>query len=212
LFTGIIQFTGQVRRWDRSGRIARLEIETAGEIGDVKIGDSIAVNGVCLTVIGISSSVFQVEVSQETLLRSTIGELKMGEMVNLEKALRPMDFLGGHIVLGHVDAVGVIKEKTEKPGALIIGVEVPEEMVKYIVEKGSISVDGISLTVNYCQGRVFYVNIIPHTARVTTLGRKRPGERVNIEVDIIGKYVEKLIERKEKGIDEKFLAEHGFLR
>ncbi|HOJ51585.1 MAG TPA: riboflavin synthase [Syntrophales bacterium] len=212
MFTGIIQFTGQVRRWDRSGRIARLEIETAGEIGDVKIGDSIAVNGVCLTVIGISSSVFQVEVSQETLLRSTIGELKMGEMVNLEKALRPMDFLGGHIVLGHVDAVGVIKEKTEKPGALIIGVEVPEEMVKYIVEKGSISVDGISLTVNYCQGRVFYVNIIPHTARVTTLGRKRPGERVNIEVDIIGKYVEKLIERKEKGIDEKFLAEHGFLR
>lgn len=212
MFTGIIQFTGQVRRWDRSGRIARLEIETAGEIGDVKIGDSIAVNGVCLTVIGISSSVFQVEVSQETLLRSTIGELKMGEMVNLEKALRPMDFLGGHIVLGHVDAVGVIKEKTEKPGALIIGVEVPEEMVKYIVEKGSISVDGISLTVNYCQGKVFYVNIIPHTARVTTLGRKRPGERVNIEVDIIGKYVEKLIERKEKGIDEKFLAEHGFLR
>lgn len=212
MFTGIVQLVGKVRRLDRGGPIAKLEIEAIGDIGDLKIGDSIAVNGVCLTITGISGVTFKVEVSNETMSRTTLGELRTGETVNLEKALRPIDFLGGHIVLGHVDTVGVIVEKVDKPGSLIIGIEVPREWVKYTVEKGSICVDGISLTVNYCKGQNFYVNIIPHTAQVTTLGKKRVGDRVNIETDIIGKYVEKLLEGKRQVIDEKFLSDYGFLR
>ncbi|MCX7982519.1 MAG: riboflavin synthase [Syntrophales bacterium] len=212
MFTGIVQFVGKVKKWSRAHGIASLEVETNGDLGDMKIGDSIAVNGVCLTVTNITRSVFRVEVSQETLSRSTLGELKTGELVNLEKALRPIDFLGGHIVLGHVDAVGVIKEKREGPGFFTFGIEIPRELAKYLVEKGSVCVDGISLTVNACEGRIFYVNIIPHTAQMTTLGHKRVGDRVNIEVDVIGKYVEKLLKDKNQKLDEKFLAEHGFMR
>lgn len=212
MFTGIVQFSGIVKRWVRSGIIATLEVEARGDIRDLKIGDSVAVNGVCLTVTSIGESTFRAEVSSETLSRSTFSELKTGELVNLEKALRPTDFLGGHIVLGHVDAVGMIIEKTEQPGALRMGIEVPAELMKYIVEKGSICVDGVSLTVNYCKGRSFHVNIIPHTAQVTTLGKKRVGDRVNIETDILGKYVEKLLGGNKGVLDEKFLADYGFLR
>jgi len=201
---------GKVKRLYRGEKMSRLEVEAGGDIGDLKIGDSVAVNGVCLTVTAITGKVFQAEISEETLSRSTLGQLRPGDAVNLEKALRPIDFMGGHMVLGHVDAVGIVRERVERPGACVVGIEVPRDLVKYIVEKGSICVDGVSLTVNQCKDSVFYVNIIPHTAAVTTLGSKHTGDRVNVETDIIGKYIEKLIEKK-GGIDERFLAEHGYL-
>jgi len=209
MFTGIVQFMGQVRRFVRGGVIAQLEVATEGDISDLSLGDSMAVNGVCLTVVDLAPHTFRVEVSTETLERSTLGSLRGGETVNLEKALRLQDFLGGHLVLGHVDGVGVIRERVERPGSLILGIEVPRTLRRYLVEKGSVAVDGISLTVNRCTGAVFQVHVIPHTVMKTTLGQKKTGARVNIETDIIGKYVERLME-KDAGIDEAFLAKHGF--
>lgn len=209
MFTGIIQFTGTVKRFDRGGPIAQLEVDADGDLSDVRIGDSVAVSGVCLTVVAIASRKFRVEVSAETLERSTLGYLRVGEAVNLEQALRLNDFLGGHLVLGHVDGVGVVRERVERPGSLRIGIEISRPMMRYVVEKGSVAVDGISLTVNRCVEAVFYVHMIPHTVMRTTLGQKKVGERVNIETDIIGKYIEKLMKR-DAGIDGNFLVKHGF--
>lgn len=210
MFTGIIEGEGVVRRIERSREDALLEIDTSLNLDEVKIGDSIAVSGVCLTVTAKNNSGFAVDVSAETLSKTTLKSLKRGEKVNLEKALKVNGFLGGHVVLGHVDCIGKICERVIKSNSLIFGVEIDAAFSKYMVERGSIAVDGISLTVIRCEKNRFYVNIIPHTARMTTLEHKMVADTVNIETDILGKHIEKLLQDNNKGIDMSFLAEHGF--
>jgi riboflavin synthase len=220
MFTGIIEKMGVVRGMIRKGEDARLEVETGLDMKDVRVGDSISVNGACLTVVTMTSRGFTADVSAETLSRTNLGILKAGDRLNLEKSLRLNDFLGGHMVLGHVDALGKIFEKKAKENSIVFGVEVDERLVRYIVEKGSVAIDGISLTVNECKKNRFYVNIIPHTVRETTLGFKKAGDAVNIETDILGKYVEKLLQHDQgretggprKGLDLKFLAEQGYIK
>ena len=209
MFTGIIQDMGTVRKLSRKGGDARIEVETQLSLDDVKIGDSISLSGACLTVTSLGKKSFAFDVSAESLSKTTLGTIKAGDRVNVEKALRMSDFLGGHLVLGHVDCVGRIVEKTARAGSIVFGISLEAGLAKYVVPKGSIAVDGISLTVNSCEGSRFYVNIIPHTAEKTTLAGKKAGDSVNIETDILGKYVEKLL-RAGKGVDMDFLREHGF--
>jgi len=211
MFTGIIENMGTVKRFTRKGEDALLAIDTPMYLDDSKIGDSIAVNGACLTITDKSDKGFFADVSAETLARTNLKFLKSGYPVNLEKSLRLNSFLGGHLVLGHVDCLGKIQEKVTRASSIQFCVEIDTELSRYVVEKGSIAVDGISLTVNRCEKNRFYVNIIPHSARNTTLGFKKVADMVNIETDIIGKYVEKLL-NPGKGIDMSFLAEHGFIK
>ena len=211
MFTGIIQDMGTARKLTRRGEDALLEVATALPLGDVKVGDSIAVSGACLTVTTLGTKSFTFDVSAETLSKTTLGRLKAGDRVNLEKALRMSDFLGGHLVLGHVDCVSRIVERAARAGSVVYGFALEPGLSKYVVAKGSVTVDGISLTVNSCEGDRFYVNIIPHTAEKTTLAGKKAGDSVNIETDILGKYVEKLL-HPGKGVDMDFLREHGFLK
>jgi len=215
MFTGIIQAKGTLAQLVRQGEEALLTVSTDLPLDDIKTGDSIAVNGACLTVTQKKTKGFSADVSAETLAKTNLGLLKTGDSVNLEKALRLTDFLGGHLVLGHVDGLGRIVEKTVRTKSVLFTFEVPDQLMKYIVEKGSIAVDGISLTVNRCVRNQFHVNMIPHTAQGTTLGLKRVSEPVNIETDIIGKHIEKLMMNNRGGnshVDWKLLAEHGFLR
>ncbi len=211
MFTGIIESMGSVKKFTRHGEDAILDIDASMILEDIKVGDSIAINGACLTVTRKSDREFTADVSAETLSRTNLRLLKPGDRVNLEKALRLNSFLGGHLVLGHVDGLGKILEKVTRSNAVLLGVEIDMELGRLIVEKGSVAVDGVSLTVNRCEKNRFYVTMIPQTARMTTLGIKKVADRVNIETDIIGKYVEKLL-NPGKGIDMNFLAEHGFLK
>jgi riboflavin synthase len=210
MFTGIVEGLGKVKRLTMKGADAVLEIESGISLAEVSLGDSIAVNGACLTVTAKNQQNFQADVSAETLARTTLKLLQAGHKVNLEKSLRVGGFVGGHFVLGHVDAMGRILSQTQKSGSLILAVEMNDTLSRYIVEKGSVAIDGISLTVNKLEKSRFYVNIIPHTAANTTLLAKKEGDLVNIETDILGKYVEKLLQSS-KGIDKDFLAQHGFL-
>ena len=210
MFTGIVEGLGKVKRLTMKGADAALEIETAIELTDVSIGDSIAVSGACLTVTAKNKNIFTADVSAETLSRTTLKLLQIGHKVNLEKSLRVGGFVGGHFVLGHVDATGRILSQMQKSGSLILAVEMNDILSRYIVEKGSVAIDGISLTVNKLEKTRFYVNIIPHTAANTTLLTKKEGDLVNIETDVLGKYVEKLL-HSPRGIDKDFLAQHGFL-
>jgi riboflavin synthase len=211
MFTGIVAAMGSVRRIMRTGADALLELDASMSLDDIRIGDSIAVNGACLTVTKKADRCFTADVSAETLSRTNLGSLKVGDRVNLEKSLRLNDLLGGHLVLGHVDALGKIQGKKQQAGSIVFGIEVPEGLLRYIVEKGSIAVDGVSLTVNRCDKSRFYVNMIPHTAQATTLGVKKVGDAVNIETDILGKYVERFLQPR-KGLNMDFLAEHGFAK
>jgi riboflavin synthase len=211
MFTGIIEAMGVVKKMARRGSDAQLEIDTTMKLDDVKVGDSIAVSGACLTVIDIKKETFTADVSAETLAKTTLKSSKAGDRVNLEKALKIDSFLGGHFVLGHVDGIGTIFEKSIKSNSILFGFETEKELGRYIVQKGSITVDGISLTVNRCEKNRFYVNIIPLTARETTLGFKNAGDAVNVETDILGKYVERFI-HPDKEIDTAFLSEHGFIK
>jgi len=210
MFTGIVEGWGKVNRLTMKGTDAVLEIESGISLEEVSIGDSIAVNGACLTVTSKDQQSFQADVSAETLSRTTLKLLQAGHKVNLEKSLRVGGFVGGHFVLGHIDATGRILSQSKKSGSLILAVEMNETISRYIVEKGSVALDGISLTVNKLEKSRFYVNIIPHTAANTTLEMKREADLVNIETDILGKYVEKLLQSS-RGIDKDFLAQHGFL-
>lgn len=225
MFTGITAALGSVRRLTRRGEDALLEVETALDLDDVRIGDSIAVSGACLTVTAKADRVFTADVSAETLSRTTLRSLKAGDRVNLEKALCVMDRLGGHIVLGHVDGIGRIVEKSPRSGSIVFGFEIDPALDRYVVAKGSITVDGISLTVNRCEKNIFYVNIIPHTAAGTTLGFKKVADTVNLETDIIARYLEKLISTGKEpdgatrptvgpagGVDLEMLARYGFLK
>ena len=211
MFTGIVETSGKVIRLTMKGADALLEIEAAMDLNEVALGDSIAVNGACLTVTSKTSKTFTADVSAESLSKTTLKFLQAGQRVNLEKSLRIGGFLGGHFVLGHVDGIGRILSKTQKSGSIIFAVEMNEALSRYIVEKGSVAIDGISLTVNKLEKGRFYVNIIPHTAEHTTLTGKKEADWVNIETDILGKYVEKLLQSP-RGIDKNFLTEHGFIK
>jgi riboflavin synthase len=219
MFTGIVAAMGSVRRMTRRGEDALLEVNTSLDLSDAQIGDSIAVSGVCLTVTALNGSGgITADVSAETLSRTTMKSLRAGDPVNLEKALRLGDRLGGHIVLGHVDGVGRILERTARSPSIIFGFEIDPGIDRYIVAKGSITVDGISLTVNRCEKNRFYVNVIPHTAARTTLGSKKVSDTVNIETDVLAKYVEKLTsvgrgtEGIAGGVDLALLSRYGFLK
>lgn len=219
MFTGIIAGKGELIEKRPSGGGLLFRLESDFDLTDPEEGESIAVNGVCLTAKEIRGRRFAVDVSPESLSRTNLGELNLGRKVNLERALRLADRLGGHLVSGHVDATSRVLSRQPMGGFVIFTFAVPEGLGRYIIEKGSITIDGISLTVNRCDDREFAVSIIPHTLSVTTLGDVRPGTVVNIEVDLIGKYVEKLLTAKpslpdgpESRINPAFLAEHGFLK
>lgn len=194
-------------------------VEAGFDLTDPEEGESIAVNGVCLTAKKIAGRRFSVDVSPESLSRTNLGGLASDSLVNLERALRLSDRLGGHLVSGHIDAVGPVLERKPVGDFVVFSFSVPAGLTKYIIEKGSIAVDGISLTVNRCDEESFAVAIIPHTLEVTTMGHRKKGDLVNLEVDLIGKYVEKLLAAKssdglepQAGISRAFLAEKGFLR
>jgi len=218
MFTGIIQAVGRVAEIQPRGGDVRWGVE-AGELrlDDVAVGDSIAVSGVCLTVIRTTGGLFWVDVSGETLSRSVLGSLAPGSEVNLEKALTPTTRLGGHLVSGHVDGVGEVVERHSEGRSVRLAVRVPDGLARYIAAKGSICLDGVSLTVNRVDGAVFELNIIPHTLNETTIRHYAPGSRINVEVDLIARYLERLVlgERAAVpgggGLSEAFLAEHGFI-
>ena len=194
MFSGIVTDIGVLRRIPQGAESASLTIEASPAFSDVAIGESIAVNGVCLTVVHREGSSFAVDVSPETLRVTNLGELQVGEGVNLERSLRLSDRIGGHVVSGHVDGVGTIIEKRVEANALHYLIQSPKALMRYIVPKGSIAIDGISLTVVACQPEAFQVTIIPHTAAVTTIARKGMGGTVNLECDMMGKYVERVLQ------------------
>jgi riboflavin synthase len=194
MFTGLVESTAKVRRIDPDGDGVRLEVETplAGELAQ---GDSIAVNGVCLTAIDPEGDSFRADVMAETLRRSSLGPLAEGDPVNVELALRVGDRLGGHMVQGHVDGTGTVAETRDEGFARLVRIDAPADILRYVVEKGSIAVDGVSLTVAAVDGSSFTVSLIPETLERTTLGLAAPGRVVNLEVDVLAKYVEKLVAR-----------------
>lgn len=194
MFTGIVEAVGRIAALERRGNDARLRIDAGRlDMTDVKPGDSIAASGVCLTVIELSGKTYSVDVSGETLARTTLGEWTIGTEVNLEKALLPTTRLGGHLVSGHVDGVGTLRSRSEDGRSIQLRIEAPRELAKYIAEKGSICVDGVSLTVNGVNGATFDLTIIPHTAAQTILGGYEAGRRVNLEVDLLARYMERLL-------------------
>ncbi len=212
MFTGIIQGKGTIFEKRPMGGGMLFAIEADFDLDDPQEGESIAVNGVCLTATTIKGRRFTVDVSPESLSRTVLGELAMGSVVNLERALRLSDRLGGHLVSGHVDATTRVISRKPQGEFTVFTFAVPAGLGRYIIEKGSITINGISLTVNNCDRQSFSVAIIPHTLSVTTLNDVHAGDRVNIEVDIIGKYVEKLLSSRDSGgINPAFLAKHGFL-
>lgn len=211
MFTGIVEELGGVKALKREAGAARLTISASTVLQGTAIGDSICVNGVCLTVVAMSSSEFSADVAVETLKVTNLGELKIGTKVNLERALQLSARIGGHLVSGHVDAVGSIKGKREEGNGWRIFVEAPDTILRYVIKKGSIAVDGISLTVADLEKTGFSIAMIPHTAKLTTLGFKSTGDSVNLEVDIIGKYVERLLSgRVENGVSLDLLKKTGF--
>lgn len=193
MFTGLIEEVGAVRRLQRQGAFQRLEVSARLVLEGSRLGDSINVNGVCQTAVEIGTDYFAVESVEETLQRTTLGTLRPGEPVNLERSVRLQDRLGGHLVLGHVDGVGRISRLEERQREWLLSVEPPAELLRYIAFKGSIAIDGISLTVAQVEGRAFTAAIIPHTFDHTTLGKRRRGDAVNLEVDLIARYVERLL-------------------
>jgi len=218
MFTGIIQAIGKVEtRQDRGGD-ARLRVATGKlDLSDVALGDSIAVSGVCLTAVELTGDGFWADVSGETLSRTTLGALRPGDPVNLEKALTPTTRLGGHLVSGHVDGVGRVAERRPEARSVRFVIEAPRELARYIAEKGSIAVDGVSLTVNRVDGARFDLNIVPHTLAETTLDRFAPGRPVNLEVDVIARYLERLLlgdraAEPRGGVTLETLAQHGFIK
>jgi len=219
MFTGIIEDFGKITGLRASGRGKRLTIESWFSLDQTKIGDSIAVSGACLTAVVIQGKKFEVDVSPETLDKTTLCTAKIGDRVNLERALRLSDRLDGHLVSGHIDGTGKIIQKKKVGNVQIITIGVPESLSDYMIEKGSVAVDGISLTINKCDRQNFEVSIIPHTSILTTIGFKKIGDNVNIETDMIGKYVERFIskkpvtekEKQKKDIDAIFLAKSGFI-
>ncbi|MBU4388069.1 MAG: riboflavin synthase [Proteobacteria bacterium] len=218
MFTGIIEGLGTITKIRSSGQGKRLTIEADYPLDHTKIGDSIAVSGACLTAVMIDGKSFEVDMSPETLSKTTFGKAKIGDRVNLERALCLSDRIDGHLVSGHIDGIGSVKNIKTLGNAIIITFEVPESLSRYMIRKGSVAVDGISLTINNCDHGSFEVSIIPHTAKLTSMGFKKIGDHVNIETDMIGKYVERFMRNdneeqkaRKSSIDKQFLAKSGFL-
>lgn len=216
MFTGIVEEVGTVKAIRRGVHSAVLTIQAKTVLEDAKLGDSIAVNGICLTVTSRTADVFTADVMHETLNRSSLAKLRPGSHVNLERAMAADGRFGGHIVSGHVDGVGTITDRRRDDNAVWYTITPPQTLLRYIVEKGSITIDGISLTVASVTERDFSVSLIPHTAAVTILGEKGPGDPVNLETDILGKYVEKLMRpqapetAKTETLNLEFLQKNGF--
>ena len=218
MFTGIIEAIGTIRALSPKGGDVRVYVETGKlDLGDVKLGDSIAVNGVCLTAVELPGNGFWADVSRETLACSAFIDLKIGSKVNLEKALTPTSRLGGHLVSGHVDGVGEVISREDNARAVQFKIRAPRELAKYIALKGSITVDGTSLTVNGVNGAEFELTIVPHTLGGTVMADYHGGRQVNLEVDLLARYLERLLlgdkaaEPKASGLTEGFLAENGYL-
>ncbi len=219
MFTGIIEGLGTITAIQTTGKGSRLTVTSNFDIQQSRIGDSIAVNGACLTAVELGTRRFVADVSPETLSRTTFGKAVVGERVNLERALRLSDRLDGHLVSGHIDGMGTIDRKKSAGNAVIITIKVPESLSRYMIQKGSVAVDGISLTINQCSEGYFEVSIIPHTAKLTTIGFKTAGAPVNIETDMIGKYVEQFLSphhhpktpETTSGLDMQFLTKSGFI-
>ncbi len=213
MFTGLAEGIGHITTTNRMAEGLRLGLVPPFPVAELALGESVSVSGACLTVVAMRGQAFQVEVSPETLARSNLALKKAGDRVNLERALRLGDRLGGHLVTGHLDGLGVLTERREGPEHLKLTVEMPEALAPLVIEKGSIAVDGVSLTVNEVRGRAFTVNVVPYTAKKTTLVDLKVGDRVNLETDIIGKYVVKLLGPHlpaKSRLSEEFLARHGF--
>lgn len=219
MFTGIVEEVGTVKEIVRKRASVRIAVACIKVLEDTKTGDSIAVNGICLTVSEMKNGWFAADVMPETMRRSGLGRLRPGDSVNLERALRLADRLGGHIVSGHIDGTGAVIGRTEEENAIWLTVKAPDAILKYIMEKGSVALDGTSLTVASVDDRNFTVSLIPVTARDTVLGKRRPGDEINIECDMIGKYVEKLLGRAQNGVQEsggsdgimELLRDNGFM-
>lgn len=214
MFTGLIEDLGTLRQLRRESDKVQLTVATRIPMAELVLGESIAVNGICLTVVAFGGGTLTADVSPESLACTTLGELGPGDPVNLERALRLGDRLGGHLVSGHVDGVAVLLEKSRDGNAVRLRFRMAAELNRLVVEKGSITVDGISLTVNQVSEETFSVAIIPQTLAATNLHHRQPGSRVNIETDIIGKYVARLLGQRgdaKSSIDLDFLAKHGFL-
>jgi riboflavin synthase len=214
MFTGLVEGVGVLAGLAPLAEGLRLTVKTSFPASELSLGESVAVAGACLTVVALDPPRASFEVSTETVARTTFSMNKAGDRVNLERALRLGDRLGGHLVTGHVDGIGVVREVRPGPAHVRMKFELPPSLSRFVIEKGSIAVDGVSLTVNTCQGTTFTVNVIPHTARETTLAGLKVGDRVNLETDIIGKYVARLLGKdapQGEGVTTELLARHGFL-
>jgi riboflavin synthase len=215
MFTGLVEGTGEITALRPTADGLRLSATAPFDLTEVELGDSIAVSGPCLTVVEVSNRIFTVEVSAETVQRTNLSSKRQGDRVNIERALRLGDRLGGHIVSGHIDCVGEVVKKVAGPNHMQLVVRLPQYWSRYVIDKGSIALDGISLTVNTCSNDEVSLNIIPFTARHTTLNDLRAGVLLNVETDIIGKYVEKLLHGSDRpgtgSITSELLMRHGFI-
>jgi len=220
MFTGIIESIGKIAKMEKRGGDVRLHIATGKlDLSDVALGDSIAVNGVCLTAVVLPGDGFVADVSNETLSLTSLGQLSTGSPVNLEKALTMSTRLGGHLVSGHVDGLGEVIAKSEDARSIRFTVKAPDELAKYIAHKGSVTVDGTSLTVNAVKGAEFELNIVPHTAQETIMSEYEVGRKVNLEVDLVARYLERLLlgdkaadAYAERGLNMQKLMEAGFVK
>jgi riboflavin synthase len=211
LFTGIVQTKGTIGAIEKRGGDVRMTITAPGlPWDDYEVGDSISVSGVCLTAVELLADGFVTDVSVETLNVTTLKQVGQGDAVNLEPALRIGDALGGHLVSGHVDGIGIVISRSEDARSIRLAFEVPTELARYIAKKGSVCVDGVSLTINEVSGNTFSLNIIPHTAAVTTMGAYEAGTTVNIEVDLLARYIERMLGNDADRVSIDFLREHGY--
>lgn len=214
MFTGLIEEIGEVKRIQPFGNALRLTISAKEVLSDLKIDDSVSINGACQTAIEVGNGFFAVEAVEETLKKSTFSNFKVGQKVNLERAMLPTQRLGGHLVQGHIDCVGKVKKITGNQSSYLVEISYPNQIGKYLVENGSICVEGVSLTIARLSAETFTLSVIPHTWKVTTFTNLKIGSEVNLEVDLLGKYVEKMLsakqESKNSGLTESRLRELGF--
>jgi riboflavin synthase len=212
MFTGIVKAMGTIGALEKRGGDVRLTVRSDGlPWHDYEVGESIAVNGVCLTAVALHDDGFDTDVSVETLDVTGLGDLGVGAAVNLEPSISLGERLGGHLVSGHVDCTGTVSALSSDARSIRVGIEIPAEFARYVAKKGSVCVDGVSLTVNEVSGNTFELNIIPHTAEVTIIGGYRKGTVVNIEVDLLARYLERLLARDDDGISIDFLKAHGYV-
>ncbi|MHB9037872.1 MAG: riboflavin synthase [Armatimonadota bacterium] len=212
MFTGLIEEIGTVKSFT-GGTVGRVVVASSSVASEVALGDSVAVSGVCLTVTSVGDKELSFDAVPETLSRSTLKDLRRGDKVNLEASLRVGKMLGGHFVQGHVDGMGKIESISRLAESVVLRVVAPPDIMRFVVEKGSVAIDGISVTVASANDSWFTIAVIPHTLEVTTLGLRRPGDSVNLETDIIGKYVEKFVSARKgsSGVTENLLRESGFM-